>query len=292
MFCSTIIPTVGRSTLGRAVMSVLGQASPDRALEVIVVNDTGAPLAAEDWMGLDGVTLLTTQRHERSVARNTGAAVARGRYLHFLDDDDLMLPGAMAAFAALAQASDAPWLYGSYQSVDNHGRLLQEFCPQDSGNIFPILVAGEGIPFQASLLERGAFFAAGMFDPLIIGVEDRDLGRRIALGGGVAKTAAVVAQIRVGQMGSTTNWATIAEDDRWGREKALRDQRAFARLFAGAESSYLCGRISRSYLASMSWNLRRNHVALALERGASALAFALRAAPSPEFWRGLHTRIG
>lgn len=292
MFCSTIIPTVGRATLARAVESVLSQEVPGETLEVIVVNDTGQPLPPEAWQQAPGVKVLTTQRHERSVARNTGAAIARGRYLHFLDDDDILLPGAMGAFAALARESDAPWLYGSYQSVGNDGRVLQEFCPNDSGNIFPILVAGEGIPFQASLLERNSFFAAGMFDPLIIGVEDRDLGRRIALGGRVEKTPVVVAQIRVGQVGSTTNWNTIAEDDRWGREKALRDKRAFARLHEGASTSYLCGRISRSYLASMSWNLRHSNHLLAVSQGLRAMAFGVRAALSLAFWQGLRTKIG
>jgi len=292
MFCSTIIPTVGRSTLERAVRSVLSQDTPDEALEVIVVNDTGQPLPEAGWQHEPGVTVLTTQRHERSVARNTGAAIARGRYLHFLDDDDVLLPGAMAAFMDLARTTRAPWLYGSYQAVDNDGRLVQEFCPDEQGNVFPILVAGEAIPFQASLLDRDAFFSAGMFDPLIVGVEDRDLGRRLALTGGVEKTPAVVAQIRIGQIGSTTNWATIAEDDRWCREKALRDQRAFARLSAGASTSFLCGRVSRSYLASMAWNLRRANLLLAASRGLGALAFAGRGALSPSFWKGIHTRIG
>jgi glycosyltransferase involved in cell wall biosynthesis len=83
-FCSTIIPTINRSTLSRAVYSVLDQAFTGADFEVIVVNDSGQPLPDMDWQHSERVRVITTQRRERSVARNTGAAIARGKYLHFL----------------------------------------------------------------------------------------------------------------------------------------------------------------------------------------------------------------
>lgn len=291
MFCSTVIPTIGRPTLTRAVYSVLDQTFTADDFEVIVVNDSGQPLPEMDWQYLERVRVIDTKRRERSVARNTGAAIAKGRYLHFLDDDDLLLPGALEAFWALDQSSDAIWLYGSYQLVDNDGNLLNEFHPRVSGNIFALLVAGESIPFQASLLQTEQFYAAGAFDPKITGVEDRDLGRRIALFGTAAGTSAVVAKIRVGQQGSTTDWSKLAERDRWGREKALNEQGAFAHLWASASSSYLHGRVSRAYFASAVWNLQRKNIFMAASRATSGMVFAGWHLLSTEFWRGLRTRI-
>jgi len=211
--------------------------------------------------------------------------------LHFLDDDDLLLHGALEAFWALDQSSDAVWLYGSYLSVDNDGNLVNEFHPDVGGNIFALLVAGESIPFQASLLQAKQFFAMGAFDPQITGVEDRDLGRRMALSGDVVGTSAVVAKIRVGQQGSTTDWSILAESDRCGREKALNEQGAFARLRASANSSYLYGRVSRAYFASMIWNLQRKNIFAAASRVTSGIVFAGWHLLSTEFWRGLRTRI-
>src|SRR5687767_15860254 len=95
MICSTIIPTIGRDSLSRAVESVLQQDFDRYEFEVIVVNDSGQPLPHEDWMESKHVTLLHTNRLNRSVARNTGAAVARGKYQHFLADDDCTVPGAV-----------------------------------------------------------------------------------------------------------------------------------------------------------------------------------------------------
>lgn len=292
MFCSTVVPTIGRPSLSRAVYSVLDQKFAADDFEVIVVNDSGQPLPHMDWQRSDRVRVIDTNRRERSVARNAGAATARGRYLHFLDDDDVLLPGALKSFWALAQVSDAAWLYGGYESVDNDGNLVEQFHPDVGGNIFALLVAGEAIPFQASLLKAGLFFDAGAFDPQVIGVEDRDLGRRIALCGTVAGMSTLVARIRVGEQGSTTDWSTLAERDRWGREKALSDRGAFARLQASANSSYLRGRVSRACLASMVWNLQHRRLFTAASRAVSGMKLAARHMLSASFWRGLRTEIG
>jgi hypothetical protein len=46
MFVSTVIPTVGRSTLDIAVKSVLDQKIIDDTNEIIVVNDSGKAAAS------------------------------------------------------------------------------------------------------------------------------------------------------------------------------------------------------------------------------------------------------
>ena len=83
MFCSTIIPTVNRPTLSRAVHSVLNQEFDRDDFEVIVVNDSGKQLPDAEWQKSDQVRVINTNRCKLSVARNTGAAIAKGRYLHF-----------------------------------------------------------------------------------------------------------------------------------------------------------------------------------------------------------------
>lgn len=289
MFCTTIIPTVGRDTLSRAVCSVLEQELPAGDFEVIVVNDSGKPLPAMAWQAAPQVQVLNTNRRERSVARNAGAAVARGKYLHFLDDDDWILPGAFKVLHELDGLQDALWLYGSYRTVDNCGRLVCEWYPGIQGNIFAMLVAGESIPFQTSLLRADAFHAAGGFDadPAITGVEDRELGRRLALTGSVAYTPAMIATIRIGEETSTTNWQTLAASDRLGREKVLRQPGILARLNAGIDSHYLGGRVGRAFLASAVWNLQRGHWLMATGRVMTSLTVASRHMFTAAFWRGL-----
>ncbi len=289
IFCSTIIPTINRSTLSRAIYSLLDQEFTSADFEVIVVNDSGKSLPDMEWQSSDRVQVINTNIRERSVARNTGAAIARGKYLHFLDDDDVFLQGALEAFWKLDQEDEAGWLFGGWQAVDNDGSLLDEFCPELNGNILALLVTGESLPLQASLLRADRFFEAGCFDPTISGVEDRDLGRRMAVTNSVAHTSAVVAKIRVGIVGSTTNWSRLAEDDRRAREKVLHSPLAFNRLCDSTSSSYWHGRVSRAYFASMVWNFKRRAFLIALSRGVAGLSIAGANVLKSEFWSGIKT---
>jgi hypothetical protein len=291
MFCSTIIPTTNRPSLSGTVRSVLDQdfSGPH---EVIVVNDSGDLLPPMDWRHCDHVRVIDTNRRERSVARNAGAAMAKGEFLHFLDDDDVILPGALTAFFKLAHNNpDAAWLYGSYQTMDNGGNILNEFHPDLKGNIFPQLISGEAVPFQASLLRIRPFFAAGGFDPALVGVEDRDLGRRIAVSGDVAWTRSIVARIRIGEAGSTTNWKSLAEGDRRGREKAMLQSGALRRLSESCMSSYWRGRVARAYVASTVWNVMHHRLDTAAQRASIGLLMASWHPVFPSFWRGLRTKI-
>jgi glycosyltransferase involved in cell wall biosynthesis len=291
IFCSTIIPTIGRNTLSRAVCSVLDQDFSEAGNEVIVVNDSGKRLPEEEWQFSDRVRIIDTNHRERSVARNTGAAVAHGRYLHFLDDDDILLPGALKAFWLQDQECDAAWLLGGWRTVDNDGNLVDEFNPPLKGNIFALLVSGEGLPFQASLLRAEQFFKVGSFDPTFTSSEDRDLGRRITLSNNIASISAKVAQIRIGEVGSTTNWSKLAENDRRGREKALSDHHAFQRLHLSANSSYWRGRVTRAYIASSIWNYKHKSWLIALSRLLASVTFTGVSILFKDYWEGLRTKV-
>lgn len=290
MFCSTIIPTVGRPSLTRAVESVLQQGLATAHFEVIVVNDSSKPLPPAGWQQDERVQIIQTGGRERSVARNTGAAVARGRYLHFLDDDDWLAAGAFDHFWALAQRSDAGWLYGSSQLVNREGKALIQLHHRLAGNGFVQAMAGEWIPLQASLIEANLFFSLGGFNPLLAGPEDVDLLRRVALRCDVAGMEAVVAYVGRGGAGSTTDYERHPAASRWARERILEEPGCFRRLRAGAGNGYLYGRVARIYLTSMVWNLQRRRGWTAASRagyGLRCLFLASRHWFGGDFWRAV-----
>lgn len=292
MFCSTIIPTIGRPTLSKAVYSVLEQSFAADNFEVIVVNDTGRPLPEAGWQTSNKVQVITTNQRERSVARNTGAAIARGKYLHFLDDDDWLLPGALEHFWALSrQVGDAVWLYGGTQIVGTVGECFGELNLGKSGNCFAQVMGGAFIPIQASLIKPEAFFAIGGYQPLLFATQDVDLCRRLALYGSFINTSATVACLLRGETwSSVTDYDRAPEYHRLGRDKILSKSNAFMQLQHSADTAYWHGRIFRVYLSGILLNLKRKWLFTAASRTfftIAGLILAGRHLFSPDFWHAV-----
>jgi glycosyltransferase involved in cell wall biosynthesis len=298
MLCSTIIPTIGRPSLSVAVQSVLDQGLDPNNFEIIVVNDSGKPLPTADWQKLPQIKVVDTNRRNRSVARNVGAAASRGKYLHFLDDDDWMLPGAFETLLSIASASKAAWVYGAFRLVDNSGKTVTEICPDETGNCCIQMMAWEWLPLQASLISSESFFAVDGFASLPSlggGFEDIHLSRQISLFYEMARTEKIVTAIRIGDISSTTNYVTMFHQNRQSREKTIAAKYAFQCMISSAKSSptksnYWLGKVIYYYMASMKWNLTQKQFFTAASRAAYLLAgFALSGARllSPEFWRGV-----
>jgi glycosyltransferase involved in cell wall biosynthesis len=228
MFCSIIIPTVGRTSLSESVESVLNQNFTQGDFEIIVVNDSGQSLPPEPWQELSQVLIITTQKRERCFARNTGAAIAKGSYFCFLDDDDWLLPDALSHLWSLAQKHpNSAWLYGGVKFMDNKGENLGTLNQGKSGNCFVEVMTETWIPIQASLIKAEAFFEAGGFDPDYVGTEDLNLLRHIALNHQLTNTPEIVTCMRRGGARKTeteydVGWYNIAK----GRDNLLIKQNA------------------------------------------------------------------
>jgi glycosyltransferase involved in cell wall biosynthesis len=290
MFCSVIIPTIGRDTLSRAVCSVLEQPFSAAAFEVIVVNDSSRPLPTADWQLSEQVRIIQTNRRERSVARNTGAATACGKYLCFLDDDDWLLPGALQHIYSLAdKAGDVAWLYGGVRVVDESGGCLAELNSGLNGNCLAQVLGGAWTPIQSSFIHNKAFFAVGGFDPQFSVAEEEDLGRRIAHYGPFANTPQTLACLfRGNDWRTSTNYLRAPENTRHSRDAVLDQPGVFGRLLSSADSGYWYGRIFHVYLSMVNFNLRQKRIATTVSRALFALASLVMAGRhifSPDFWR-------
>lgn len=297
MFCSTIIPTIGRLTLARAVTSVLDQQLSDDDFEVIVVNDSGQALPNQEWQNDKRVKVFDTPRRRQAVARNMAAAVAGGKYLHFLDDDDWMLPGAFDVFRSLAErAPDAAWLYAGTRFVDRKGEQLFDLQRILQGNILSKVMAGIWIPLQTSMILADSFFAAGCFDSTIPVVEDFEFTRRVAVRGQFACSQKIAGCLAVGPEGSTSNHQLDRSTDLMWRERIFNTRGAYGRMIGSADSSYWHARVVRSYLSSTAWNVLRYKVLTAAGRALCAMrAFFASGASvlNSAYWRALwHTNTG
>ena len=91
---SVILPTYNRADmLSRALQSIISQTYQD--FEIIVVNDAGENVdyIINTLHHQDKIYSITHEVNKGlAAARNTGIRAARGKYIAYLDDDDIFYP--------------------------------------------------------------------------------------------------------------------------------------------------------------------------------------------------------
>ena len=119
---SVVIPTVGRSTLTRAVRSALDQSLA--VVEVIVVADTEGSIALPSD---DRIRLLRNEFTSGPArSRQTGIDAARGTVIALLDDDDEWSRTKLESqLAAVRFEPDSDWIVSSRMSVRGPGSRLR-----------------------------------------------------------------------------------------------------------------------------------------------------------------------
>jgi glycosyltransferase involved in cell wall biosynthesis len=207
---SIIIPTYNRASyLPGALESVLEQTFRD--YEVLVVDDGSSDKTAEMVAGYAARDTRiryvgNDPPHGPGAARNTGARLARGEWIAFLDSDDRWRNAKLACFAAAARqgavlvASNYEMLDGSNQPLTMRGFIADtmlrwwetlplaraainlEWLKTDPAAMTdPDLVIGMTIggflwPHTSSaMVSRSAFETVGGFDPSLQRTEDMDL---------------------------------------------------------------------------------------------------------------------
>lgn len=147
---SVIIPAYNRAGyIATAVASILDQTLRD--LELIVVDD-GSTDATAEAVAAFGDPRIRLVRHPRNLgipqARNTGLRCARGRYLAWLDSDDLARPDRLERQVRFLDAHPAVALVGCCA-----GKLGPDGSPLRGVRIPPLSPADA----RAWLLFRSAF---------------------------------------------------------------------------------------------------------------------------------------
>ena len=112
---TVVLPTRNRAPLvARAVHSVLQQAGVE--VELIVVDDASTDHTATELSAIDDqrLTVLAGEGRGAAAARNLAVARANGEFIAFADDDNIMVPGWLAAAARhLHQRPHTSGVYGA-----------------------------------------------------------------------------------------------------------------------------------------------------------------------------------
>ncbi len=166
-----------------------------RPLELVVVEDGGSTAAEfcarlSETSDLD-IIYYSAPRRGRCYTGNVGLALARGKYIGFLDDDDLLFADHVETMVEALLAGRAHLVYGHAWDVETkfacdnwvpyrekrpQARLAQSF---DRVRLWQ----ENYIPIQAALFDRILYETYGGFAEELENLEDWDLWQRYALAG-------------------------------------------------------------------------------------------------------------
>ena len=191
---SVVIPAFNaEATIASSVASVLGQTRKD--VEVIVIDDgsTDGTVAAVEQIPDQRIRLIAQPNSGVSTARNAGIATARGRYIAFLDSDDLWLPRYLELAAeALACTMRPGFVYTDAYAFDPvTGKIGRRGMvgrrppvpPPTDPDEFLLELLERNFVHVSTTIPRGVLEEVGGFDPEATPAEDYGLWLRIVVKG-------------------------------------------------------------------------------------------------------------
>jgi len=179
------------SFIGDAIRSALAQSIPP--LEVLVVDDGSLDDTRRCVQAFgEPVRLISISHGGPSRARNEGLRQARGKYVIFLDADDVLEPGlAEHAVTLLEHRPDLGFVFSNYRLFFEDGRVTQPRIPAGAfgvksdailGNALrQVYARGYALSSSGLCAPRELLAEAGFFDESLRGGEDFEYWSRIFL---------------------------------------------------------------------------------------------------------------
>lgn len=164
-----------------AVTSALSQSFRD--LEVIVVDDGSTDKTPDLVMSLRDIRLKLVRQENLGLAgaRNTGMRVSRGKYVGFLDGDDLWLPKkADIQIGIMEEDANIGITYSNSAYIDETGRFTGQLLISRlrEPSLKDLLKRSHILPSSA-IVRKECFSQAGMFDERLRACEDYEMWVRI-----------------------------------------------------------------------------------------------------------------
>jgi glycosyltransferase involved in cell wall biosynthesis len=180
---SVIIPTHNRLAMVKeAVESVLAQDVED--LELIIVDDGSTDDTAEEMIRYGGRVklLLLAENKGVSAARNRGIHEARGKYIAFLDSDDLWVKGKLKIQTAFLDDNPQYPLCYTDEIWIRKGKRVNPMLKHAkySGWIFEQCLPLCIISPSSAMMRKTLFSKVGLFDEALPVCEDYDFWLRVS----------------------------------------------------------------------------------------------------------------
>jgi len=222
---SAIIPTRNRAALlDRALDSVFAQEGLGKLfeLEVIVVDDGSTDTTVDVVRRYPQVRYIVSHCRGAAGTRNIGIRASRGRFVCFLDDDDVWLPKRLKLqIPAIERHAEAGAVYSQVFHTET-GKPYPDLSRAASGRIFNALLFGNCMCVHSVLIRREAFEKAGYFDDSLSCYEDWDLWLRLSFHYPFVFVPGLVAVYIVSGFGLWQSSANAEQNNARVIDKALR----------------------------------------------------------------------
>lgn len=164
--------------LEEAIQSVLSQTCQDYELIIVDGGSTDNSADVIKKYASRMVWWCSEPDGGQSAAFNKGFAHAKGRFLTWLNADDVMFPGAIEALArTVRECPTAKWVVGSTVWCDQYMNIVRVFCAHKFSVLrsWARMVTAAG---PSSFFDRELYIAAGGVDENLHFVMDTDLWSR------------------------------------------------------------------------------------------------------------------
>jgi glycosyltransferase involved in cell wall biosynthesis len=184
---SVVVPTHDRCRyLKRAIASALAQTGVQ--LEVLVIDDASMDATSDMVSRLADRRVRYVKRTVSegvSAARNIGISQAKGRWIAFLDDDDVWSPNKLARQVGVMETNGTTWSYAGDVAVDDELNILDGGPPPPPDEVVDLLERHNSVPAGASnvVVAAETLATAGPFDTELTNSEDWDMWIRLARAG-------------------------------------------------------------------------------------------------------------
>src|SRR6266446_10312898 len=196
MLFSVIMPTYNRAAYIRATLDSL-RAQQFSDYETIIVDDGSTDGTLDLLRGYQWVKVLQEQNKGPGAARNFGVRQSTGKYLAFLDSDDIWFPWTLSTFAETIAGYSRPELVAAKLRLFWQDEELGQVKPEPlRAEVFDdYYLAGRNGYFVGAcmiVVARTSFDATGGFTDKRIYAEDCDLALRLGLVRGFVQILAPV----------------------------------------------------------------------------------------------------
>jgi glycosyltransferase involved in cell wall biosynthesis len=166
-----------------AVESVLGQSYPD--VHVWIIDDGSTddtPAVIQRWRDEPRVHVHRQPNGGQARAKNQGVALSRGRFVAFLDADDVWLPDKLVRQMPLFSGQpEVGVVYSDYELMDGDGRKLPKGpILMHRGWVSGALLIENFVPFPSAVVRRTCLERHGPFDESLCMGIDYDLWLRLS----------------------------------------------------------------------------------------------------------------